>query len=421
MIIRSPHGDVTVPDVTLPAYVLGDAEARGDKPALIDGPTGRALSYAELVRAVRSVAAGLAERGFGKRRRPRAVRPEHARVRGRLPRRGRGWAASSRRSTRSTRRTSSRFQLEDAGARLAVTGAPCFEAACEEAGARGGLRARRRPIVRRPARRTRTRRRPTPASTRTDLVVLPVLERHDRAAEGRDADAPQPGREPLPGAARCSRIDRGRHGRSACLPFFHIYGMTVIMNQGLRAGATVVTMPRFDLDAVPRADRAPRASPAPTSCRRSSLALAKHPARRRPRPLERCDGSCRAPRRSAPSSPSACAERLGCTVVQGYGLTETSPVTHADPPGRARTGRARSARRSRAPSAGSSTPRPARTSAPGERGELWIRGPQVMRGYLNNERGDRGDRRRRRLAAHRRHRPRRRGRLLLRSSTGSRS
>ena len=40
MIIRSPHGDVTVPEVTLPAYVLGDAEARGDKPALIDGPTG---------------------------------------------------------------------------------------------------------------------------------------------------------------------------------------------------------------------------------------------------------------------------------------------------------------------------------------------------------------------------------------------
>ena len=32
------------------------------------------------------------------------------------------------------------------------------------------------------------------------------------------------------------------------LPFFHIYGMTVIMNQGLRAGATIVTMPRFDLD-----------------------------------------------------------------------------------------------------------------------------------------------------------------------------
>ncbi len=32
------------------------------------------------------------------------------------------------------------------------------------------------------------------------------------------------------------------------LPFFHIYGMTVIMNLGLREGMTVVTMPRFDLE-----------------------------------------------------------------------------------------------------------------------------------------------------------------------------
>ena len=32
------------------------------------------------------------------------------------------------------------------------------------------------------------------------------------------------------------------------LPFFHIYGQTVIMNQGLRSGATIVSMPRFDLD-----------------------------------------------------------------------------------------------------------------------------------------------------------------------------
>jgi acyl-CoA synthetase (AMP-forming)/AMP-acid ligase II len=66
MIIRSPHADVTVPEVTLPAHVLAGAEERGDKPALIDGPTGRTLSYADLARAVRSVAGGLAARGFGR-------------------------------------------------------------------------------------------------------------------------------------------------------------------------------------------------------------------------------------------------------------------------------------------------------------------------------------------------------------------
>ena len=39
---------LTVPAVSLPSYVLDGAAARGDKPALVDGPTGRALTYAQL-------------------------------------------------------------------------------------------------------------------------------------------------------------------------------------------------------------------------------------------------------------------------------------------------------------------------------------------------------------------------------------
>jgi acyl-CoA synthetase (AMP-forming)/AMP-acid ligase II len=66
MIFRSPLGDVDVPDVTLPALVLEHAEARGERPALIDGPTGRTLSFADVARGVRAVAAGLAARGFGR-------------------------------------------------------------------------------------------------------------------------------------------------------------------------------------------------------------------------------------------------------------------------------------------------------------------------------------------------------------------
>ena len=110
------------------------------------------------------------------------------------------------------------------------------------------------------------------------------------------------------------------------LPFFHIYGMTVIMNQGLRAGATIVTMPRFDLDqflglieehAVSRAYVVPPIA----------LALAKHPA---------VDGHDLSSLRTIMSGAAPLgaeladrvAERIGCTVIQGYGLTETSPVTH---------------------------------------------------------------------------------------------
>ena len=62
----------------------------------------------------------------------------------------------------------------------------------------------------------------------------------------------------------------------AVLPFFHIYGMQVLMNMGLRAGATIVTMPRFDLEqflALHQEHGLTRAFVAPPMV----VALAKHP------------------------------------------------------------------------------------------------------------------------------------------------
>jgi acyl-CoA synthetase (AMP-forming)/AMP-acid ligase II len=78
------------------------------------------------------------------------------------------------------------------------------------------------------------------------------------------------------------------------------------------------------------------------------------------------------------------AERVDCTVIQGYGLTETSPVTHLiRPEGENRPGSIGQ------PLPGTECrlvdPESGEDVAAGERGELWMRGPQVMRGYLNNE------------------------------------
>ena len=143
------------------------------------------------------------------------------------------------------------------------------------------------------------------------------------------------------------------------LPLFHIYGMSVVMNGVLRGGATVVLMPRFDLEQfldLIEEHRITKAHLVPPII----LALAKSPA------VE--GATCRACSSlisgAAPLSAelaAAAAERIGCPVVQGYGMTETSPVTHTTPPGRATARGSIGAARSRTPSSASSTPRPART------------------------------------------------------------
>ena len=65
-IVLSPHPDVTIPDVALHDFVLEGAMGRADQAALIDGPSGRTLTYGQLAGGVRRVAAGLAARGFAK-------------------------------------------------------------------------------------------------------------------------------------------------------------------------------------------------------------------------------------------------------------------------------------------------------------------------------------------------------------------
>src|SRR4051794_2403333 len=63
-ILSSPVPPVAVPDVDLPTFLFGDAAARGDRPAYVDGPTGRTLSYAAVESMARRFAGALAARGF---------------------------------------------------------------------------------------------------------------------------------------------------------------------------------------------------------------------------------------------------------------------------------------------------------------------------------------------------------------------
>lgn len=172
----------------------------------------------------------------------------------------------------------------------------------------------------------------------------------------------------------------------AVLPFFHIYGMTVLLNFALLKRARLVTMPRFDLAEFLRIIDQHRTTwlfIAPPI----AVALAKHPA------VDGVDTSAVKAVFSGAAPLDAglaqvVADRLGCVVAQGYGMTETSPVTHVidwrdagiD---RSSIGRPVPGTEARVVNPdGSDVPVPG--DGPSEAGELLIRGPQVMQGYLNN-------------------------------------
>ncbi|MEZ0578928.1 AMP-binding protein [Nocardioides sp. MH1] len=174
----------------------------------------------------------------------------------------------------------------------------------------------------------------------------------------------------------------------AVLPFFHIYGMNVIMSVTLKQRAKLVTMPRFELDDFLRLIHEQRVTflyIAPPM----AVALAKHPA------VDDIDtASVRAVLSGAAPLDEALGEavkkRLGCGMLQGYGMTELSPVSHALPLDRddlsiGSVGLAVANVEFKVvdPATGEEI-----HEVPGGRtspGELWIKGPNVMVGYLGND------------------------------------
>lgn len=172
----------------------------------------------------------------------------------------------------------------------------------------------------------------------------------------------------------------GEETTLAVLPFFHSYGMTAVMNFSLWLGATMVLVPRFDVGMVLRALRRHRPTVfhgVPTMY----IALLNAPGWR-PQDFQ----SVRAGISGAMGLPVEVQQQweraTGGKLVEGYGLTEASPVTHCNPlyglrkPGSIGIP---------VPDTDAQVVDP-ETGAPlpvGEVGELCVRGPQVMAGYRN--------------------------------------
>ncbi len=383
MIVRAPEPAIDIPEVALTPWLLDRASSRADKPALIDGATGRTLTYGAWATAVRRTAAGLAARGFRKGDVFAIYSPN-------LPEYAVAFHAVSLlggiNTTVSPLYTPAELnqQLKDARARYIVTVPSCVEKVRQalqdvdvreifvfgEAEGATPFHALCSASNEPP---------PVDIDVREDLVALP----YSSGTTGLPKGVMLTHYNLVANIAQSVAVLAVGEGETilGVLPFFHIYGMTVIMNLGLYVGATIVTMPRFDLEQcleILQKYRVTFANVVPPIV----LALAKSPL------VDNYDlrslrlvFSGAAPLKE--SLALAASARLGCRVAQGYGLTETSPVTHA-----LRTQSDRVDVASIGPPVPNTEAKIVDVTSgaelePHQEGEICIRGPQVMKGYLN--------------------------------------
>jgi acyl-CoA synthetase (AMP-forming)/AMP-acid ligase II len=379
-VVRSPWPEPEVPAVDLTSFVLRHAGRLAGRPAVIDGASGRRVTYGEFAGGVERLAAGLAARGFG-RGDVLALHlpniPEFPMVlHG-------GLRAGGSVSPASPLFTSGELarQLRSTGAGILVTVGP-LAAVAREGAAQAGV---------------------------DDVIVLgePSFGELMAAAGAPPESRPDPhdvavllsssGTSGLPKAVQLTHAAlvtnlvqmaapvpiEGGERVLGLAPFFHTMGLCCVLNHALANGGTVVALARFDLEVMLRAMETHGVQHALVSPPLLA-ALAHHP---RVSSFDlsalRTVGSGGAPAGAALEQ--AVAERLDCLVGQGYGMTEAStlvavcPIAAQSPvpPG------------SVGPLVGGTEamvvdPRSGATLPAGEDGELWVRGPQLMAGYRDD-------------------------------------
>ena len=385
MIFENNDPGVAVPKKDLTSVVLQRVDELGDKSALIDGTSGRALSYNELSSQIKHLAAGLNQRGF-KKGDVCAVfcpnLPEYATI-------FLGVAAVGGINTTVNSLYSTNdliHQFTDSRAKFLIT-IPAFMDRALPAADKCGIE---------------------------EIFVLGEAEGATPFSEllKNDGIAPEVTIDPkndlvaLPYSSGTTGLSKGvmlthenlvsdmvlttsintitdKDVLIGVLPFFHIYGMVLILNLAIYRGVTLVTMPRFDLEQflqIVEKYKITCLNLVPPLV----LALSKHPL------VDNYDvSSIRLI--SSGAAPlgqeleQACADRLNCQIYQGYGLTEVAGASHVNtiPVPSDKVG-----------AVGQVVPNTyskiidtesGKELGINEQGEVLIKGPHVMKGYLNNE------------------------------------
>ncbi len=380
-----------MPELTLPAYVLGQARQRSSKPALVDAATGAALTYAELAAEVSRVSNGLLARGMTTGDVLALCAPNSIEFVLTYLAAACAGAVVTTVNPMWTGPEISR-QLRQTGARWLVSTADLLagklRASAGETGMAGTF-----------AIGGQADGEVTPFDELRAGPAAPTATAWPAAAGRTGADPAlllsSSGTTGLPKIVVLSHrnlvasLDQTRlvHQVTAddvvvvALPLFHIFGLQVSLNLALLAGATVVILPRFQIGLFLRAvqdHRATRAELVPPMV----LGLASS---------DLTDGYDVSSLRVLTSGAAplgadlarACARRLGCRVKQAYGLTEIGGCSHTAPDDGPdlpdSIGPALPGVQCRVidPASGADTPR----DAPGE---LLIRAPGTMPGYLGN-------------------------------------
>lgn len=176
-------------------------------------------------------------------------------------------------------------------------------------------------------------------------------------------------------------VEMGTEKMLGVIPFFHVFAMTVVMNLAVRIGAQIIATPRFDVKDTLKLihKKKPTCFPAVPAIYN---AIANHPDQKKYdlTSLRRCiSGGAPLP----VDVKKTFEAETQCILVEGYGLTETSPVTHVNPlSGVNKKGSIG------LPLAGTHVrlvnPDTGIDVKKGEKGEVCVKGPQVMKGYWDN-------------------------------------